>query len=172
MSDLGNKIMVIGCCGAGKSTLARHLGKKLNLPVIHLDQQYFSANWTEPSAEEWAPKVQALASGDQWIIDGNYGGTMDIRLKKVDTIVFLHFSRWLCLYRVLKRIVKYHGKVRPDMQADCRERFDLSFLHYVLMFNTIKAPRIIKQLKNLPPEKQVFQINSPKALEKWLKAVS
>lgn len=160
--------MIIGCCGAGKSTLARTLGVKLGLPVIHLDQEYFEANWVEPSAADWAPKVEVLAQGEQWIIDGNYGGTMDIRLKQADTIIFLRFSTWTCFYRVIKRIVKYHGQVRPDMKAGCRERFDFGFLHYVLLFNTIKLPNILKRLKALPKEKTVYQMHSPKELEKWL----
>jgi len=98
--------MIIGCCGSGKSTLARALHEKTDLPLIYLDQHYWLPNWRESTKEVWEVKVRGLTAGEQWIIDGNYSGTMNIRLARADTIVYLDFPTWKCLYRVIKRIVK------------------------------------------------------------------
>ena len=57
--------------GAGKSTLAKILGKKLNLPVIHLDAYYWQPGWQESSRDRWLAIQQKLVKGDRWIVDGN-----------------------------------------------------------------------------------------------------
>jgi len=64
------RIALVGPGGAGKSTLARRLGARLGLPVVHLDAEHWHPGWVETPAEEWAEKVRALASGERWIIDG------------------------------------------------------------------------------------------------------
>ena len=82
-----------------------------------------------------------LVKEDEWIIDGNYGGTMDIRMNAADTIIFLDIHRTICVYRAFKRIVQYRNKTRPDMGAGCEERFDLQFLNgygNILMLNDLQ----------------------------------
>ncbi len=74
------RIAIIGPGGAGKSTLARQIGAKTGLPVIHLDAHYWHEGWVETPKEEWAQAVRELAEGEAWVMDGNYGGTMEIRL--------------------------------------------------------------------------------------------
>ena len=163
-----NRIMVIGCCGAGKSTFAKKLHNLFGIDVIHLDQHYHLPNWEEPSKQKWEKKVHNLIQGDQWIIVGNYGGTMDLRLEKADTIFYLKYSTLSCLYRVIKRTLKYHGKSRPDMAPGCYERFDLEFLHYVAVFNMIKGKSIIKKLAALPKSKKVFILKNDKEVDQYL----
>ena len=162
------RIMIIGCCGAGKSTLARNLHKITGLPLIHLDQHYWRPNWTEAPNEEWGPIVQQLASGEDWIIDGNYNRTIDIRLKRADAIIYLDISTWKCLYRVVTRIIKYHGQVRPDMPNGCKERFDLDFLHYVATFNFLKRKKILRMLEERQATHSVFVIRNNNDLDKIL----
>ncbi|MEL6971000.1 MAG: adenylate kinase, partial [Bacteroidota bacterium] len=109
------RVMIIGCCGAGKSTVARRLHDLTDLPLQHLDQHYWLPNWQEPDKASWQAKVQALSDQPQWIIDGNYGGTLDIRLQRADTVIYLDYATPKCLWRITKRIWRYHGQVRPDM---------------------------------------------------------
>lgn len=160
--------MIIGCGGAGKSTLAKQLGKKLQLPVIHLDQAYWLPNWEEPDKSEWAKTVAALANRPTWIIDGNYGGTMDIRLEKADTVVFMDRSRWLCLFRVLKRWWQNRGRARPDMAADCSERLTFQFLRYVFFYNRTRRPGILQKLSQLSAKQTVFHLRSKREIERFL----
>lgn len=152
------RILILGCCGAGKSTLSRSLAEQLNLPIIHLDQHYWQPNWKEPTRVDWEEKVKELIKEDKWIMDGNYSGTIDIRINRADTIIYLESSTIKCLYRVMKRIVKYRGKVRPDMPPGCPERFDLGFLHYVAVFNIIKRKPLLKKIQHIAKEKQVHII--------------
>ena len=162
------RIMIIGCCGAGKSTLARRLHKITNLPLHHLDLYYWKENWTETPKEDWEPIVAELANKDEWIIDGNYGGTFKPRMERADTIIFLKYNTLQCLYRVTKRIVKYHGKVRPDMPEGCRERFDFDFYHYVATYNLIRGKSIKKRMKKLKSEKEIIILCSDNEVNKFL----
>ncbi len=141
-----NRVMVIGCCGAGKSTFAGRLAQIIPLPIIHLDQEYWQPDWNEPEKEVWHEKVRQLSLQEKWIMDGNYGSSLDIRLQKADAIVFLDYATMSCIYRVSKRIWKYKGTVRPDMPEGCRERWDWNFMHYVAVFNLIRRPSILKIL--------------------------
>jgi adenylate kinase family enzyme len=109
------KIVIIGSGGAGKSTLATQLGEMLNLEIIHLDKLYWQAGWVEPLKDEWKKTVEDLLKRDSWIMDGNFGGTIEMRLKACDTAIFLDFPRTVCLYRVIKRRLTYRNTSRPDM---------------------------------------------------------
>ena len=160
--------MIIGCSGAGKSTFARNLHDVINIPVIHLDQHYHLPNWEEPPKEEWEEKVKELVEGEEWIMDGNYGGTFDIRTKKADTINYLNYSTLSCLHRVIKRTIKYYGQSRPNMAPGCKERFNLEFLHYVAVFNMIKGKTISKKLKSLTESKKVITLKNNKEVKDFL----
>ncbi len=162
------KVMIIGCCGAGKSTFAKKLQQKTGLPLFHLDQYYWKPNWVESSKEEWTATVQQLIQKEEWIMDGNYGGTMDQRIAAADSIIFLHYPTWLCFWRVLKRIYTYYGEVRPDMHEACRERLKLSFLSYVLHFNRIKSPKILQKLNQVKAHKSIFIASSDQELDVFL----
>lgn len=129
------RILVIGCGGAGKSTLARQLGEKLNISVVHLDKLYWKPGWVQESQEEFDRKLALELEKSRWIMDGNFNRTMPQRLQKCDTILYLDFSRWACLLGVIKRILTTYGTVRPDMGEGCPERFDLEFLSWVWNYN-------------------------------------
>ncbi len=129
------RILIIGCSGAGKTTLARAMKEKLGLPVVHLDQLWWKENWQNVSREEFDSRLAMALNMDQWIIDGNYSRTMPMRLEKCDTIIYLDFDRWECLWGMVKRVLGNYGKVRPDMGPGCRERFDLEFIRWIWNFN-------------------------------------
>lgn len=166
------RVMVIGCCGAGKSTFSKSLHELTGLEVIHLDQHYWKANWVETEPEIWQVKATELANRESWIIDGNYNGTMDIRIDHADTIIYLDYPTWRCLYRVIKRIWTYHGEVRPDMPPGCRERFDLKFLHYVATFNLIRRKSLIVKVERLSADKQVVMLNNDRQVQQYLNLLS
>ena len=133
--------MIIGCGGAGKSTLARQLGECLGLPVVHLDKLFWRPGWEHISREEFDRLHREALLKEKWIIDGNFDRTMEERIRYCDTVIYLDFSRFACLLGVLKRIFTTYGTVRPDMGEGCPERIDWEFLKWVWNFNGEKRER-------------------------------
>jgi adenylate kinase family enzyme len=166
------RIMIIGICGAGKSTLAGKLQPLLELKLIHLDQHYWQPNWVEPTKEAWTNTVKELVKRDAWIMDGNFGRTMDIRLERADTIIYLNYPTGLCLWRVWQRVRKYNGRTRPDMTEGCPERLDIGFLWYILTFKHRTGRRDLNKLEKLKREKQLFILNNDRAVEAFLNSVT
>ncbi|RMG21311.1 MAG: AAA family ATPase [Bacteroidetes bacterium] len=168
------KILITGCCGAGKSTLATRLSALTGLPLIHLDQHYWQAGWQESSPEEWPLKVQQLAAQQAYIMDGNYRGSLHLRLPHADAVVYLDLPRWQCMLNVIKRWAQYHGNTRPDMAAGCPERMDVEFLHYVWTFKYRKRPAMMKLLKQLQAEgqKAVFILKNKREIDSFLATFS
>ncbi len=161
------RVAIIGSCGAGKSTLAQQLGRRLGLNVIHLDQVYWQPGWIEPDPQTWRQQIRTLAAKPTWIMDGNYSGTFDLRLPIADLVIFLDFPRWHCLGRVLKRIWQYRGQTRPDMAPHCPERLNWQFLWYVWCFPTHNRPKIVQALATLPRQSVVI-LRNPRAVQQFL----
>src|SRR3982751_1603651 len=141
-----HRVLVIGSPGSGKSTLATELARRTGLPLIHLDQQHWRSGWVEPPKDQWQRRVAELAAGDRWIMDGNYGGTLEQRLARADTVIDLEFSAWLCVWRILRRIAGSWGRVRPDMADGCPEQFSFEFLVYTARFPFAARKRTDAQL--------------------------
>lgn len=160
--------MLIGSGGAGKSTLARRLGENLHIEVIHLDTLMWRPGWQFVEKVEQIQIQRKLVQKDEWIIDGNYSSTFDIRLDRADTIIFLNYSRYLCLYRALKRMVHYRNKTRPDMVEGNDERLDVNFLKWIWNYPNKIKPKVMDKLSQLPKEKEVIILNNPKEAENFV----
>jgi adenylate kinase family enzyme len=163
-----HRITIIGSGGAGKSTLARQLGDILGLPVVHLDAVHWKPGWTETPKDEWRSIVQNLVSKEAWIMDGNYGGTMEMRLAASDTVIYLNYRRWICIYRALKRCVTYYNRTRPDMGPGCNEKIDLEFLGWLWNFPSKSRPEIEDRLSRIKVGIKVIKLCSPKETERFL----
>ena len=163
------KIIIIGSSGSGKSTLSRELAAILNLPLYHLDQMNWRSGWEEVPRDEQRRLQEDVVKGNKWIIDGNYGGTLDLRMQEADTILFLDFHRVICMTRAFKRVMTYRNQVRPDMAEGCPERFDLEFFKYIWNFPKQKTPHILKRLADLPDEKRVIHFRKPREVAEFLK---
>ena len=159
------KVLVIGSGGAGKSTFARRLGEVTGIEVIHLDKLYWKPNWIEPSKDEWLKAVENAIKEDEWIMDGNFGGTLELRLAACDTAIFFDFPRIVCVYRVFKRWLKYWNTNRPDMTEGCNEKIDLKFLGWIWNFQKTTKPKIEERLKCFGREKTVIRLHSSKEVE-------
>lgn len=141
------RILLIGCPGSGKSTLAKRIGKVTSLPVIHLDTIYWLPNWERRSIEEFNELLLNELNKEKWVIDGNYNRTLDLRVSYCDLIIYLDIPRRVCLASIIKRRIKYRNKSREDMQKDCKEVIDYSFISYVYNFNKTHKERYYKLLK-------------------------
>ncbi len=114
--------------------------------------------WVEPAALDWEKTVVELVSGDEWIIDGNYGSSMPLRLERADTVIWLDLPRFLCMYRVVKRVLFFKKDGRPDMALGCDERFDWEFMKYVWNFRRDKNPDIRTRIANAPENCQIIRL--------------
>ncbi len=142
------RILIIGSPGAGKSTLARQLASRKNLPVIHLDQLYWQPGWREPEKQAWRAKLEQVLQEKAWIMDGHFGATLEMRLAAADTVILLDLPRRVCIWRILKRLMQTRGSVRKDMAAGCPERLNAAFLKIVWDFQQKNLPRALKKMDN------------------------
>jgi adenylate kinase family enzyme len=162
------KIMLIGCGGTGKSTLAPKIGDILELPIYHLDRLHWHPNWIPTPSDEWRTIQENIVSQPKWIIDGNYGGTMDVRMGACDAVIFLDLPRWRCFYGIFKRFLTYRGKSRPDMTEGCEERITMEFLRWIWNYSKTRRPGILEKLEGLKNEKRVFILQTRKEVNRFL----
>ena len=154
------RVMIIGCGGSGKSTLATQLGRKLSLPVHHLDRLFWRPGWIEPPKDDWREGQERLCEEPEWILDGNYGGTMDVRFAAADTIIFLDVSTLTCLVGVFQRFFRFRGRTRPDMTEGCPERLEWPFLKWIWTYRRDRLPKILRKLNELKSGKNVIILTS------------
>ena len=164
------RIMIIGCGGAGKSTLARLLGEKLDLPVVHLDKLFWRPGWESVSREEFDQLHREALAGEKWILDGNFDRTMPERICRCDTVIYLDFSRITCLLGVAKRILTTYGQVRPDMGEGCPERIDWDFLQWVWNFNKNKREKTYRLLNETDGIEKIV-LKNRRMVKRFLKEV-
>ena len=162
------RVLVVGISGAGKSTFANQLGKRLGLEVIHLDKYFWKSGWRETPREQWNETVKQLTEKDEWVIDGNFLASINIRFSAADTIIHLDINRWLALYRVCKRILTGYGKTRFDLTEGCPERFNLPFLKYILSFPRKYRPRLESKIAQFCGVKRIYRFRRQHEVDEFL----
>ena len=147
------KIIVIGCPGSGKSTFARSLQKKTELPLFYLDQMYWNTDKTTVEKSAFLERLSNALKGDAWIIDGNYHSTLDMRLAACDTVFFLDYPTDVCLEGIRAR----RGTARPDLPWVETEE-DAEFIGFIKNYNEQQRPGVLELLeKNSNKRVYVFQ---------------
>ncbi|MFM5955410.1 MAG: topology modulation protein [Novosphingobium sp.] len=161
-----NRVLVIGSPGAGKSTLSHALAAATGLPLHHLDRMFWLPGWIERDRDEGRAILEQVLAQDRWIIDGNYGSTLPLRIARADTVVWLDYPTHLCLRRALKRWWNFRGTSRPDMTEGCPERLDLEFLLYIAAFRSNWQARNAAALAGFAG--LVVRLKSPAQAQDWL----
>ena len=160
----------MGNGGSGKSTFARKLAQKTGLPLIHLDVEYWRPGWDPMSKDEWRLRVSELVKGERWIMDGNFNRTIELRLQKADTVIYLDYNRMVCLLRWLKRVITNWGKSRSDMGPGCNEWFDPEFAAWIWKFNRCNRARYYALLDaQIGITVHIFR--NPRQLKRFLKTL-
>jgi adenylate kinase family enzyme len=166
------RVLIIGNSGAGKSTLALRLGELTGLPVVHLDAHFWQPGWVQTERSVWRRRVAELIAGPRWIIEGNYGSSLDIRLPRADTVIWLDFSTPICFWRAIKRVVTNFGNVRPDLAPGCPEEFDWEFLKWVWHFRKNERPQIVERIEHYFQHGDLIQLHGPKEVASYIKSIS
>ena len=161
---MAKRILIAGCPGSGKSTFAKSLSRRLELPLTHLDQLYWRPGWVHVDRAEFDSLLDSVLQKDAWILDGNYMRTLPRRMAACDTAVYLDFPRRTCLLGVLRRVLAGYGRCRDDMGEGCPERLDLSFMKWIWDFHRKERPQCMEILESARPDQQVFILHSRKEL--------
>ena len=136
------KVIVIGCPGSGKSTISRALHNKTGIPLYHLDMMYWNADKTTVEKSVFLEQLSAVLAKDKWIIDGNYGSTMELRMAACDTVIFLNYPLDVCLDGIKER----RGKPRSDMPWIETEE-DAEFTEFIKNYNEQQKPKVLELLE-------------------------
>ncbi len=108
LADLSGyqRINVIGTSGSGKSTFANNLAAALDLPCFEMDALFWKPDWVESTDNEFLPKVAQVAARSEWVLDGNYSRTFDIKINRAQLLVWIDLPFLTTTYRVTRRAIK------------------------------------------------------------------
>lgn len=158
------RVIVIGCPGGGKSRFSRELNEKTGLPLFHLDMMNWNSDRTTVEREVFINRLNEVMQKSEWIIDGNYMSTMEIRLKECDTVFFLDYPLEVCLSGIEER----RGKPRPDMPwTEAVDAVDAEFMDFIKNFSQNTRPKILSLLEKYG-EKKIVIFKSREEAEEYL----
>ena len=150
---LVQRVVVLGRGGAGKSVLARELGRLVNLPVVELDREFWGANLEPMPLDVWRKRQQTMAEEPRWIMDDDLGPYDDPapRLRRADTVVVLAMPFWLCTWRAVRR-----GHEQRD------------FWRWALRWRRQSRPRLMAAIATHAPAADVVVFRGSRAAHRWL----
>ncbi len=161
MSTPQHRILIMGAPGSGKSTLARTLGASLQIPVVHLDALNWSPGWKVTAPDTFNARIAEAAAGDAWVMDGGYSRTLDLRLPRATTLIWLDLPRSIYVRRALWRSLSNYGRERPDVGAGNHERFELAFFRDWVWTYPKRRPAQLKLMAELPASIHAITLRSP-----------
>lgn len=170
------RIIILGNAGAGKTTLARRLAERLDLPHTELDALYWDPGWTPAPKDVFRERVSRAAGGDRWVMDGNYSSVRDLLWSRADTAIWLDYPLPLTLWWLLKRTL---GRVLSgrELWNGNRERFaDAFFSRGSLFLYVLKTHRRRRQQfldlfqRREYPQINVLAFHSRRELETWVRS--
>lgn len=158
------KIIVIGSPGAGKSVFSQKLKDITNLPLYHLDMLYHKKDGTHISKEELEEKLKSIFKEENWIIDGNYQRTLELRLKECDTVFLLDIPTDICIAGAESRI----GRKRDDMPW-IEEKLDEEFKKCIIDFSKEKLPQIYMLLDKYKCDTDIIIFKTREEADNYIK---
>ncbi|HBE90902.1 MAG: hypothetical protein A3E37_00415 [Candidatus Andersenbacteria bacterium RIFCSPHIGHO2_12_FULL_46_9] len=163
-----SKIAIVGISGSGKSLLARHLGEKLNLPVIHMDKIFWKGAWEAVPEKEYLDQHAKLLEQEQWITEGYIDAKMADRVRMADIIIYLDYSGLLCAWRVFLRWFKHRRVSRPELPLEALEKLDLKFLW--LVFSRGERKDVEAALQGVD-QSRILRATSPQQMDKLIQKI-
>ncbi|MFE3110624.1 MULTISPECIES: topology modulation protein [Kitasatospora] len=152
------RIALIGCGGSGKTYLSKQLGEHFGAPVTHLDAVYYDDAWNTLDKEKFAAVQEELVAAPSWVIEGNYAGTLPIRLRAADEVIFLDIPPAVCLWGIAQRRLR-HGGGQND-STGVYDRITWSFIRYVWGYRRSMAPRVRDLIREHASQATVHTVTS------------
>jgi adenylate kinase family enzyme len=162
------RVLILGPGGSGKSELAREIGRRTGLRVIHLDVVFWQEGWTPTPREEAIARLTALVATDCWILDGNFLVEADAheRFARADTVIWLDLPRAVCLWRIARRLVRHRH--RPDLPDGCHETFDPEGIRWIWNYPKTDRPVVRDCLASVSPQAEVLHFTSRADVKEYL----
>ena len=161
-----NKVIVIGCPGSGKTTFAEKLQKCTGLPLYYLDAIWHKPDKTHIPREEFDQRISEIFATSEWIIDGNYNRTIEMRLQQCDTVFLFDLPTEVCLQGATERL----GKGRYDLPWIEKE-LDPQFEGFIKDFAENSLLKIYELIEKYKEEKQVIVFKSRKDADEYIKRI-
>lgn len=171
---IGQRISVVGATGSGKTTVAREISNRLQLPYIELDALYWTENWMGVSDQVFQERVETAIKAERWVIDGNYSRIRHLVWARADTVVYLDYSFgrtfWQLLTRTIRRSIQqvelWHGN-RESMRKSIFNR------NSILLWMIQTYGRRRKQYAELMQQPEnahlcFVHLKTPKMTNEWL----
>ncbi|MBE9043705.1 flagellar protein FlaR [Pleurocapsales cyanobacterium LEGE 10410] len=164
---MGNKIMIIGNAGGGKSTLAKRLSQSRNLPLYRLDALQWNSGWIPTSKAEFDRRHDELISQDVWIIDGFASWeSIETRCAAADTIILVDLPLWIHYWWTTKRQFMCLFRPRPDFVQGCPMLpMTGKLLKMIWIIYTQVRPKLVELVVSYRETKWIYHIKSPREME-------
>lgn len=169
------RVMIIGAPGSRKSTLARALGARTGLPVVHMDHIHWQAGWVERPTAEKDRLTREVHARPEWIFEGGHSRTWDERLARADTLIWLDLPVGLRLWRVTWRTLRDLGRTRPDLPEGCEEklgRHTVEFYRYIWFTREVTRKRPLAILSDPPEHLTLYHLRSAAEVRGFVQGIA
>ena len=160
------KVIVIGCPGSGKTTFSIKLNKCTGLPLYHLDAIWHKPDKTHIPREEFDQRAAEIFETPEWIIDGNYNRTIEMRLRQCDTVFLFDLPTEVCIQGATERIGKGHYDL-PWLETEP----DPEFMRFIEEFPKTTLPKIYELIEKYKADKQIVIFKSREEADEYLKRI-
>lgn len=157
------RIILFGLPGAGKSTFAVRLAKKLGLPLHHIDKYYFVRKWVRRDYDDFCKLQEKMTADEKWIIDGNDIRSLEVRYKRATIAIYFRYPRWRCLWRLIKRTIHKDPTI-DDRTEDIPEQLRWAVVRAMWLFHTRRYP-VIARLREKYPNVAFVEVHNDRELQ-------